>query len=286
MTKIIDAHVHIDRFKEKPGPDFDFFHPPMAEIVVDEIVRHMDEEGVEKAVILQHPNGAMNDEVSNALTQYPDRFKGAMILEFDDERCLAQMEENYKKGLTVIKLEMFGTTMYYPDIKLDSKLLQKVYAKAQKLGIVIAIDPFRIGMSGYQPEALHRMIPAYPNLKFVICHMGFPFANSHTEPGKKEVYKRMLALAEYDNVWFDATAMPDMYAGIEVYPYPSALQLIRDFIDTYGVNKVLFGSDLPEELNQEDYHHLIAMFKDSALFSEHEKACILYENANSVYFAS
>ena len=282
--RVIDAHVHLDRFAERPGPGFDFFSPPRVEIITDEIVALMDANGVEKAVIMQHPNGALNDEASQAIADYPGRFRGAMILRYGDESCLSEMETNVRRGLTAIKLEMFGTTMYYPDFRLDSDLLLKVYAKAQELGVVITIDPFRIGLPSYQPDALEKVIPAFPDLKFVICHLGFPLANSHTEPGNDTMWRRMLHLAHFDNVWFDVTAMPDMFAGIETYPYPSAVALVRDFITTYGADKPMFGSDLPEELNRDGYDRLIGMFAGSDAFTEDEKSKLLHDNANRVYF--
>lgn len=283
-TKIIDGHIHIDRFAEPPGPDFDFFNPPKVNIVIDEILELMDKEGVEKAVIMQHPNGPLNKEVIEVVAAYPNRLRGSMVLKYEDESCLDEMEEYYKKGLTVIKCEIFGTTMIYPEFKLDSPLKEKVYTKADELGIVMTIDPFRIGMPGYQIDELERMIPKYPNLKFVICHFGFPFGNMHKEPENVEVYGRMLDLARYDNVWFDVTAMPDMFEGIEVYPYPQAVKLVKEFISKYGAHKAIFGTDVPGELNQASYDQLIDMYYESDELTDEEKELLLYKNADKVYF--
>lgn len=284
MKNIIDAHLHIDKFAEEPGPDFDFFHPPKALIVADEVLAMMDEQGVESGVIMQHPNGPLNEEIAQIVKEHPDRFRGSMILPLDTEDALTQMEENKRKGLTVIKLEMFGSTMIYPDLKLDSVLMRKIYAKAEELKLVIAIDPFRIGMPGYQYEELGRVVGDYPDLKFVICHMGYPMAGTMEEETDREKWKKMLDLARHDNVWVDFSAMPDMFCSVEEYPYSGALPLIREFIDTYGAKKAMWGSDIPGELNRGTYGQLIDMYEADGVFTEEEKKLMFRENARNVYF--
>lgn len=281
---IIDAHLHIDRFAEEPGPGFDFFHPPKALIVADEVLAMMDETGVESGVIMQHPNGPLNDEIAQIVKEHPDRFRGSMVLPLDTEDALGQMEVNKKNGLTVIKLEMFGSTMLYPGLKLDSELMRKIYAKAEKLGLVIAIDPFWIGMAGYQYEELGRVVGDYPGLKFVICHMAYPMAGTMDKEEDRQKWEKMLDLARFDNVWVDFSAMPDMFCSIEAYPYASAVPLIRRFIDQYGVEKAMWGSDIPGELNRGTYEQLIAMYETDGVFTKEEQKLMFRENARKVYF--
>lgn len=284
MRKIIDAHLHIDRFAEEPGPGFDFFHPPKALIVADEVLAQMDEQGVESAVIMQHPNGPLNEEIAKIVRENPDRFRGSMILPLDTEDALVLMEENKKKGLTVIKLEMFGSTMIYPDLKLDSGLMQKIFAKAEELGLTVAIDPFRIGMAGYQHEEIGKAAAQFPCLKFVICHLGYPMTGTMDSEDSRNEWHSMISLAEHPNVWVDFSAMPDMLCATEEYPYSSAAGLVRDFIDRYGAEKAMWGSDIPGELNRGTYGQLIDMYDAGEKFTDHERELIFYRNAKKVYF--
>lgn len=284
MRKIIDAHLHIDRFAEEPGPSFDFFHPPKALIVADEILAKMDEQGVESGVIMQHPNGPLNEEIAKIVRENPTRFRGSMILPLDAEDALAKMEMNREKGLTVIKLEMFGTTMLYPGLKLDSDRMLRIFEKAEELGLTVAIDPFRIGMAGYQHEELRSVIGRFSGLRFVICHLGYPMSGTMDSADAENEWHKMLSLAEYKNVWIDFSAMPDMLCSVEAYPYPSATKLVRDFIDQYGAGKAMWGSDIPGELNRGTYGQLIDMYDGDEKFADEERELIFYRNAKHVYF--
>ncbi|WNM23597.1 amidohydrolase family protein [Demequina capsici] len=284
MRRIIDSHVHIDKF--------DFTKPidptklPEMEVVPDELVGHLNSSGVEKAVILQHPESAINDTVAQTVASDPDRFRGAMIIPLDERDSLSEMERWRARGLTVIKTDMFGVGRLYPGTQLDSPLFESIYAKAEELGIVMAIDPFWIGEPTYQPEAIGRMVAKYPGVKFVICHLGVCQAQALADPAKREQWQRMTALAAADNVWFDIAAMPDMFDPVEPYPYQGALALIREFTSTYGSHKILFGSDILGELRLGAYQDFIDMYEDSDLFSDKEKDQLFFENADAVYFGA
>ena len=284
MRKIIDAHLHIDELLEEPGDKFDFFNPPKSRIATEEVLRLMDEQGVGKAVIMQHPNAAINKAVTLAVHEYPHRFRGAMIINPNGSGCLADIEENKKRGLSVIKLEMFGMSLLYPGIRLDSERFYEIFSLAQTLGIVIAVDPFRMDMPGYQSEALNKMIPEFPGLKFVICHLGFPLAELMKEAEHKKKWREMSLLSRYKNVWFDVSAMPDMFGNEEEYPYAGAVALLKEFIADYGADKVLWGSDILGELKRCGYKQLIDMFAASDSLTEEEKNALFFENAEKVYF--
>lgn len=281
---IIDAHLHINRFTEKPGPENDFYHPPKMKFVVDEILEHMDREEVERAVIMQHPDVPFNGQVIEAVRKYPERFAGSMILPLDAEDVLEQMEENRRMGLRILKFEMSETMVLYPDLKFDSVLMQKIFERAEKLDMAVAIDPFRIDTSGYQPRELAWVIPKFPDLRFVICHLGFPMADTMNAEENLKKWRAMIALAENKNVWMDFSAMPDMFADIDAYPYPKAAEMLRRFLDEYGAEKAMWGSDIPGMLKRGTYGDLINMYREGSLFSEEEKRKIFYENALSVYF--
>lgn len=280
---IIDAHVHIDRFLFDQHVDLS--GPPPSEVVPQAVIDLMDAEGVAKAVILQHPEGAINDAVAQTVREHPDRFRGAMIVPLDDGTVEA-IDAAYAQGLTVIKLEMWGTTRLYPGVRLDDESVRPLYRRAEELGIVLAIDPFRLGESSYQPDEIERMVQAHPQLSFVVCHLGYCEAQSLTDPANRAQWERMTALARYDNVTFDISALPDMFAAVEAYPFPTALQFVREFIDTHGAHKALWGSDILGELSRGTYRELIDMFAASDLFTDDEKTHLLFANAERVYFAS
>lgn len=282
MRRVIDAHVHVDKFVFEG--EIDFSKPPTFVVVPHELVQHMDEESVEKAVIMQHPESAINDVVIDTIRANPGRFRGAMIIPMEGDDCIPQLEENHRRGLTVIKLDMYGALRLYPGIQLDSEVMQQVYTRAEELGIVVAIDPWKINETGYQAEALERMIQKHPGLKFVICHLGYCQAELLKDPVYHARWQEMASLARYGNVCFDVSAMPDMFDAVEKHPYAAAASLVKEFITNYGAEKALWGSDILGELGMGTYRELIDIFEASGLFSEDEKDLLFFGNAHRVYF--
>ena len=162
MRKIIDAHVHIvpARLLGKTDPRFQVtieaygvkrfadgsvyqFMPDYLTdscFATDTVLKSMDNMGVEKAVIMQSPCFSLNDDVIQAVRNYPDRLTGSMIIEPSDEACLQDIEHYHRRGLTVMKFEMSSGLGYthsnmFPDLQFDSQLFEKIWAKAEELGI-------------------------------------------------------------------------------------------------------------------------------------------------------
>jgi hypothetical protein len=166
--KIIDGHVHIvpAHLLGKTDPRFNVAIEPhgikrfsdgsvyqfMPEHFYDScysvegLNKSMDEMGIEKAVIMQSPCFILNEEVIQAVKKYPERLKGAMIIEPSGEICLNDIENWHSRGLTVMKFEMSAGLGYthpnmFPDLEFDSPLFKKIWVKATELfsqnGIVV-----------------------------------------------------------------------------------------------------------------------------------------------------
>lgn len=129
--------------------------------------------GIEKAVILQSFTFRINEEVAEAVAKYPDKLKGAMVIDPRDEDSVAQMRFWHKRGLTVLKFEMstvqgFSHPRAYPEMRFDGADVMKLFDEAEKLGITVAVDPSPVFGNGYQVDALKKAIETHPKLRFVI----------------------------------------------------------------------------------------------------------------------
>lgn len=310
MARLIDAHVHIapahllgrtdtrypvtvekyGRKRESDGRICQFMPAYMADscFAADTLVEVLNASGVEKAVILQSHSLPINRDVADAVAAYPGRFAGAMIIEPSSEACLDDIRYWYNRGLSIIKFEMspgLGMTHpnLYPDFDLASPLCQKIWSLAESLGITAVIDTCVIGSRGYQAEAIGQMAVNFPALHFVLCHLGFPFAGLRDDPDKYCRWLTSTGLTELKNVWFDVAALPALFRS-EGYPYPSALSFLREFIDRYGSDKAIWGTDIPGTLSDATYTQMIGMFEKSLLFSEKEKEQLFSLNAEKAYF--
>ncbi len=304
--RIVDAHAHLfprafaGRFIERSGVTVlprgkvrkrDGEEVPiMPETCEDTgwpaeaLLAAMDASGVSRAVVLANSIADLEENV-RAVKAYPGRFAAAMTIPQGSEAADA-LRRWHSRGLTAIKFEMseglgYTNPGWYPDFRLDDLAMEPVYALAGQLGVTVTVDPGSVGGRTYQTEALEYVTGAFPDTRFVICHLGFPDVPM-TDPPRRALWHRMASLAERPNVWFDFAALTD-FCRAEAPAFPTPPQLVRAFADEFGVHKLLWGTDAPGTLCTADYGRILAIYRDSPLFTEAEKEALLGENACRAY---
>ena len=251
-----------------------------SQFTADTLVKMMDVYGVDFAVIQQTPLWPLNEEVARAVETYPDRLAGAMLLDpagsWQDE-----MEYWYARGLRSVKFEMRSLTcrLMHPDLRYDSPVMTEMFAKAGAMGMSVTIDPAPVDFPIYTPESLCAAVEALPGTRFVICHLGFPVPIDTAERRKK--WAAMAAVAALPNCWLDVSAIPDFFDA-EGWPFPTALELLREVKDAVGAEKLIWGSDIPGTLNRATYPQMIEMFRRAGLTAE-ELDELFYANAVRAY---
>lgn len=262
-----------------------YFHDSRFE--ADTLLALMDQFAIERAVIMQSLAYDVTPEIADAAARWPERIAGAMVIE-PKGGWQDTMEYWYARGLRVVKYEMscgfgFTTPSCYPDLRLNDPIMLEIFERAMALGLTVTVDPTFQDAPGHQPEALYEAARHCPELKFVICHLGFPRPTvlENREDWKK--WKQMLQLAELPNVWFDFSAMPDIFCA-EGCPWPTAGRLIRQFLLEYGPEKLIWGSDIPGTLCNATYGQICDTFTKSAALTDDECRRLYYQNAKEVYF--
>ncbi len=307
--KIYDAHVHI-----RPGHMLGSTDPALGSVMqkygkmlltsgeifqlmppyfgnscfdADTLIATLDTYRIERAAIMQAFVFRINEDVAKAVEKYPDRLRGAMVVNPQDKDYIDQMRYWNSRGLSILKFEMsikhgFSNPGAYPGLRFNSELMNSVFNEAEKLGLTVVVDTNRVGFNGYQVEELDEAIKKHRDLKFVICHLGFAQLVNLEDADKMARWSQMIDLAANDNVWFDVTALPDLFAA-EGYPFASAVKLVEDFISKYGQKKVLWGTDIPGTLGNATYKQMIDMFDKCSSLSEEAKDDLFYNNAIVVY---
>jgi predicted TIM-barrel fold metal-dependent hydrolase len=114
----------------------------------------MDANGVDRAIVLQNPfYGIMNEEISKAVKENPDRLTGTIQVDPFDKNALEIIRTFNSPGQSVLKFEMsdgWGWTGIYRDVILDSSLFMDFWQLASELGMQVIIDPGPIDNPGYQ----------------------------------------------------------------------------------------------------------------------------------------
>ena len=303
--ELIDAHVHIvprellgkrdERFGltvepcgiKAGGGERIRFMPPFFDdsaFTSRALLALLSEAGVSRAVIQQSFCHYDNEAVAQAVAAAPERLSGAMVLEPRDEGCIAELEYWAARGLRSLKFETSRGLGYthphaYPNLRFDTPLFDRLFDRAEALGLTVTIDPGRPGEQCHDPEMLDRAVSAHPGLRFVICHLGFPAPDMTAE--RETLWRRMCALAERENVYFDVAAMPDLFAA-EGFPWPGAMERLRQFLDRCP-GKALWGSDVPGTLCTATYPQMLDAFRRCGLFSEAELQALFADTAKRVY---
>lgn len=149
---------------------------------VQKMVEEMDGAGITRAVIpARRTNPAFgivdNDDVKELLQRYPDRFLGFMGIDpHDGEAALEEISRRTtQEGFTGVILECGMVT---PPLYADDKTVFLIYDFCQERGIpVILLHGANAGpdLSYSAPVAADRVAAAFPKLKLVISHGGWPW---------------------------------------------------------------------------------------------------------------
>lgn len=243
---IVDFHTHVfspailqkrSNYIERDPLFAELYSDPKAMLATaDDIVRSMDECGVDRSVILNlgwqdHTLCVeTNDYIMEAQVRYPDRLIGfGAVQPLAGESAIKEIERCVKggmKGMGELRLELgqpgFISSPEMRDFTgaiIASGLFLLIHA-SEPLGHLYP------GKGTITPENIYRFILAYPELKLICAHWGggLPFYALMPEVGK--------ALS---NVYFDTAATPYLYKP----------QVFKQVADIVGAEKILFGSDYP-----------------------------------------
>ncbi|MCK0156482.1 amidohydrolase family protein [Cellulophaga sp. F20128] len=129
-------------------------------------------------------------------------------------------------------------------------------------------------------EATIQFIKAHPNQKFIIDHIAKPYIE------KKEINvwkSHMQALSTFDNVWCKVSGMVTETKW-HTWKYEDFEPYLDVVFESFGTNRVLFGSDWPVCLLSASYVEVKGIIDQYiSKFSEQEKNKIMGKNAIAFY---
>ncbi len=253
-------------------------------VTPESLLKVMDENGVEKTVLLQgNFLGFQNEYTYESIKKYPSRFTGAATY---DPFCV-KVDEVRKRlfddlGFKAVKFELSngsGLMANRPPVYLDGKVMNDCFAHAEKKGLTVVLDIGRPRNCCWQPRALSTAISRYPQVTFVICHLLAP------QRRDAELLKETLKLLELPNLYFDISSLAHNQQP-ETYPYPTAAEHLKTAKSVVGADRLMFGSDMPMNLARDSYAHLKDYIVESGVFTESELNDLFYNTAEKIYFKS
>jgi predicted TIM-barrel fold metal-dependent hydrolase len=243
---IIDVHTHIFTPEVQSQRDRFFGNEPEFELLyssetskmagADETVAMMDEQGVNRAVVMGFPWRSIetarrhNDYIMEAVGRHPKRLIGLCCFDPLHPAAPDEAQRCLEAGLSGIgELAFYSTGI--DDRCLDA--LDPVMALARQHHCIVMLhtnEPVGRQYPGKSPNTLsqiYSLAKRFSDNRLILAHWGggiFLYALL-----KKEV-RQVLS-----NVWYDTAASPYLYQ----------VQIYRQAIELVGVEKVLFGSDYP-----------------------------------------
>jgi len=300
--KIIDAHTHIfeniSGFGHRGelrgigngiarwanGDDIALIPPELGDksFEAESLVSFLDNNGIEKAILLQGSYyGFQNEYVWETVRRWPHLFVASATL---DPFCksAAEIFENLleEKKFTIFKFEISsggGLMGYHQDFDIAGNVFSGIFERISDSHGTLVLDIGSPGMASFQPQAVAAVAKRHPNMKIVLCHLLAPRRNDGEE------LERSLNMLNFTNVCFDLSAMP-FNVSPEQYPYPTAQKFLAIAKNIVGVNKLIWGSDIPGTLLHGSYDKQINYILESDLFTPDELERVFYNNAMDVYF--
>jgi predicted TIM-barrel fold metal-dependent hydrolase len=210
----------------------------MAGLTLPELIDRMDEAGIERAFLVavragpeHHPTSARvpYEIVANAVARHPDRFYGLAGVDPTEGMAGVRALEHAVKDLGFVGAHFYP---HWFEMSPDHARMYPFYAKCVELGVPIQMQvgqsliyaPDRPLRSTGRPIALDGIACDFPELVLIGIHVGIPWTSE------------MIAMAwKHPNVYIGSDAHSPRYWPPEFVQY----------INTYGQDKVLFGTDFP-----------------------------------------
>lgn len=264
MSTIIDSQVHIwgPSTPEHPWPP-GRGEPQRAEpLAGDELLAEMDRAGVDRVVLVPPSwQGDSNDFALAAAHAHPDRF--AVMGRFDvfsGPRPQALRAWRDDPALLGVRLSLHTEE---GSSALARRDLDWFWQATQENAV-----PVMVYAPGSLP-AVGDIAARFPRLSLTLCHAGLPVKVRGPEVWHE--LDHLWPLAKHDNVTVKASALPCNVR--EPWPFLELQRVVRRMIDTFGQERVFWGSDLSRLPGP--YRELVSFFRDLPFLSDEEKEWIL-----------
>jgi predicted TIM-barrel fold metal-dependent hydrolase len=248
---VYDTHTHA---WGPPTPDHPWTNGPLVEnfashfstdivYTADKLLTDMDKAGVDDAVVVGYP---ITDWTDNWYTikaaEENDRLAAiSMIDQFaeDADEVLREIMSHdamlgFRLGAICPYDEMWERFDYEETWLQDAIAEDSFWEAAVDTNAVVQI----MAHTSQLDQALE-LVEAYPELRYTFDH--FSHVDAADDPA--EAFAPLEPLAEYDNVTVKISEIA--HTSNEDYPYEDAHDHVRWLMDTFGRERVLWGSDFP-----------------------------------------
>lgn len=229
---------------------------------VEALIANMNFACVSGCVVTQeYIDGNQDEYLLEAKAKYDERIKICALYEengvFDEEYFLS----NPFDGLKICAGRLADQDL--------TKLLP-IFKMVERSDRFISID---LSDGVAQVPAMKELIKACPNLRIAIGHFGMV---------TRDGWHEQIRLACNANVYIESGGITWLFND-EFYPYPSAVDAIKEAASICGIEKLMWGSDYPRTMTIITYLMSLDFVIKSDKMTDEEKSLFLGENARKFY---
>jgi predicted TIM-barrel fold metal-dependent hydrolase len=260
---IVDTHVHYWE-PSLPGRPWDAagvdIGPPLS---VEQLLAEARDAGIDQIVqVTPTVMGTDNRYALEGAARYPDAVAG-VFGRFDPVGPdLGARVARYASEPNMLGVRI---TVMRPNEKdwLVDKTLDPFLREAGRHGLMLAI--FAPG----QPVALGEAAQRNPETAILVDHMTLNHRDS--EPFAK--WNDILALEKIPNLWIKVSYLPEV--AHEPFPFPGMVSRVRDLYETFGPDRLVWGSNYPPSKRAATLAQSVQFFRDIPFIPDDEKAKIM-----------
>ena len=268
---IIDSHLHVwsSDAGSYPWADKGTTEAGSAELLHET----MGTSGVDRAVIVQPIHYLYdNTYVADTLKQYPHKFSAMAIMDRHAPDAVEQLE----KLVTEDGFEGLRMHLGRPDNPAEWAAPDQdpIWRKAEELGSSF----LSFGPADKLP-AIEPIIARYPGVKVTLDHLG---GAPTLEEAPYPLLNNVLKMVNYPNVYVKFT--PQAGQSEQGYPLSDTHDTYKRIYDTFGPQRLMWGTDFPHIFRNIGYENGLALFRDHLTFlSNEDKEWLFAKTALSIW---
>ena len=221
-------------------------------------------------VVQEFIDGIQNDYLMEVAQKYPDRFFVCGMCDYFHPGFYEQAVSLIAQGFKGIAIPGHRLLTDEGRVMLNSAEMIRMFRYMEQHHVILSVT---LADGDLQVDEMEEVISECPQLRIAIGHFGMPTV---------EGWREQLLLARHEHVMLESGGITWLY-NEEFYPYPSAIKVIREAIDTVGADKLMWGSDYPRTITAITYRMSYDFVLKTEVLSDKEKRLFLGENARRFY---
>jgi predicted TIM-barrel fold metal-dependent hydrolase len=275
-TGWIDAHVHVwhpDTTRYPLDSGFDRSSMQPASFTAAELFDHCRPAGVDRIVLIQMSFYQGDHRYMLEVMQtHPGVFSGVALVDYRADDNLAQLRRLASQGVRGIRLHSHGDAATW----IEHPGMARLWRAAAQHGLAVCplINPSDI-------PAVDALCQKFPDTTVVVDH--FARIGIDGRIASKDL-DALCQLSRWPNTHVKTSAF---YAlGNKAAPYDDLIPMIRRVVDSFGVERLMWGSDCPFQVQGEhDYESSLRLIRERTDFlSARDKQWLLRDTAAKVFF--